>query len=772
MSNGEEDNIEQVLSDSVDEEKVEDRKIAESRKAFIANWLNRVRTAEKFWDERMFKQIRMNRLFVKGYQWQEAHMLLKDGPVPEDERSVVNVTQRHVKQQTAVLYGKNPKIVCRHKERMLLTAWDGTSAALERAVNTYAAAVQQMQIAASTNNQMAMQLAANQMGDAEAILKEADSYTKYKREARGLAKTLEMVMEHCVDEQPAPFKQKMKDLVRRTLIAKLAYIKVQFNRAKEPVPDKLRELERVQSQLAAIERLTKDASEGDIDLESDAGAEELRLRLEQLKAEVEVLVYEGLVYEYPDPTMLIPDTKVQNLRTFEGASWIAEKIYLTRPQIRDQHGIDVEGNGRSYTMKEAYGGPNGDGGLDSAFDAMQSISRDHATGDKSGEDGTSPGSSLNEGFYCLFEIYDRDTGMTFTICEGVDDYISQPSPPDFAQERFFPYRTLVFNEPDGPGDVVPMSDVELVKSMQMDINAATEGLLEHRVASRPGYMARKGTLSQTTKDNLATRQAHDLVEVEIADMNLPIEKAFSPIPMQAIDPNLYETGTAFTNILRVVGAQEADIGGTSGVTATESAIAQNAKSTATGSDVDALDEFLSDIMRTSGQLLLRNMSKETVLKIVGPSAVWPELTREEVIRDYYLEVEAGSTGRPNQAEEIQNFVQMAPFVFQTPGLSQEFLAKEVIRRLNDKIDLSEAIAAGSPSVQAINAAAMAASRPAGAPSSPSSPSSAGPQSGAANSPQMQGPQGQNNMPSTQPAQVNAAPRPDAGAAQQGGFAQV
>lgn len=77
---------------------------------------------------------------------------------------------------------------------------------------------------------------------------------------------------------------------------------------------------------------------------------------------------------------------------------------------------------------------------------------------------------------------------------------------------------------------------------------------------------------------------------------------------------------------------------------------------------------------------------------------WPQLTLAEIAGEIYLDVEAGSSGKPNQAVEINNWQQMLPFLIQMPGINPMWLAKETIRRLDDRLDLTEAIAAGMPSI--------------------------------------------------------------------------
>ena len=86
--------------------------------------------------------------------------------------------------------------------------------------------------------------------------------------------------------------------------------------------------------------------------------------------------------------------------------------------------------------------------------------------------------------------------------------------------------------------------------------------------------------------------------------------------------------------------------------------------------------------------------------------MWPTLTKAEVARDLYLEIEAGSSGRPNQAQELQNFERLAPILMQLPGIKPAFLVKQAIKRLDDKVDVDEAIADGLPSITSMNGGKM------------------------------------------------------------------
>ena len=139
------------------------------------------------------------------------------------------------------------------------------------------------------------------------------------------------------------------------------------------------------------------------------------------------------------------------------------------------------------------------------------------------------------------------------------------------------------------------------------------------------------------------------------------------------------------------------------------------------------------IARASGQILQREMSPEKVTEIVGPGAVWPEMTLAEIASEVFLEVEAGSTGKPNQAIEINNWKQILPMLLQMPGLEPTWVLRETLRRLDDRMDVTAAIAAGIPSIVAMNAQKQLAP-PQGAQADPQS------------DPSMQGGEGGNNAP--------------------------
>lgn len=158
------------------------------------------------------------------------------------------------------------------------------------------------------------------------------------------------------------------------------------------------------------------------------------------------------------------------------------------------------------------------------------------------------------------------------------------------------------------------------------------------------------------------------------------------------------------------------MGGVAKATATESSIAAASTAATVGSAVDDLDAFLTRVARAAGQILMGNMSEEQVMKIAGPGALWPQQSLQEIADEIFLEVQAGSTGKPNQAAEVQNWERMLPFLIQMPNMNPNWLLTETIRRLDDRLDPTEALAQNIPAIVAQNRMAQpAAGDPAASP---------------------------------------------------------
>lgn len=617
-----------------------------ARAALVKEWCSKVISAKAHW-EKVFKRMREDMDFVSGMQWKDQN--------DDCDLYTANITQRHVAMRVAALYAKNPRVVAKRKPRMDFALWSGEAVELQNAQNAMALAQQ----AGMPPDPQIM-----------ALMQDAHQGAQNRMMFDKVSKTLETLFEHVISGQSPDFKAQMKQLVRRVCVTGVGYVKVGFERATQPRPEDIEKIRGISEQIALIERLAQDIQDGKSS-EDSKDSEQLKLLMQELQSKPEVVVREGVVFDFPPSTSIIIDPKCRQLSAFVGAEWIAQEFMMSPDAIKEIYKVDV---GSAYT---AY---------------------------KDGKN--APGEGDKESECCsVWEIYSKKDRMVYVVVDGYPDFLVGPSSPYPELEGFWPIFPLVFNEVENEKQIFPQSDVRLIRPIQLEYNRVRQGLREHRAANRPAYAVPFGMLDQTDKDNLANRPPHAVIELRALQAGQAVDAVLQHIKPVAIDPALYDASMLVDDTLRIIGSQEANLGGTaaSGTTATEVSVAESTRMSSVGSNVDDLDEFLSVVCRAAGEIMLKEFSQEYVARIVGPGAVWPQLSRADIVEQLYLEIEAGSSGRPNKAVEVQNWERLAPILMQIPGVSPEWMARETIRRLDDKIDPTDIIIAAVPSIIAMNA---------------------------------------------------------------------
>lgn len=558
----------------------------------------------------------------------------------KNDKYVMPVINRHINLSVAQLYAKHPTVIAKRKEKLLYKIWDGKQDSL-------AAAMEAMS-----------------MGDVSQLplLEDILQAQQYMTMLDKTAKTMGLLWTYFMGEQEYDYKAQLKAAVRRTKVCCVSYVKLGYQRIMEPNPEKSGSIADLTSKIQLIERLLEEGKEPDYP-EGSPNIEELRLNLADLQQEAELVVREGPILSFPKAKAIIIDKKCAHLKTFVGARWVAEEFDMDCEDIEETYGKDVKA---AYTSYE----------------------------EKSNKE---KGSKAK-----VWEIWDRKARQVLTVCDGYPDFIREPMTPDVKIERFFTIFPIVFNEIESEKDLYPSSDVWLARHPQDEINRARQGVREHRVANRPWYASMKGALSEEDRARVSNHGAHEVIEFSGMGPDDDIKKKIQKPEMTAIDEGQYGTSEHFDDILRTVGTQEANFGPTSGATATESSIAENSRQSGQSDNVDDLDDVLTNLARAGGQLMLTELSKDIVLEIAGPGAVWPDhaITRTEMAKDLQLDIEAGSSGRPNRAAELADMERAAPTILQVPDFNSKPLLKKYLNLLN--IDLEEAIVEGMPSVTALN----------------------------------------------------------------------
>lgn len=678
------------------QEQPKEDKPAENRRALVHKILKDIQ-ADKRHHKKAFE--RMKRDMFIAYNGRE--------PSWHEENYKANIAGRHVKQKTAALFAKNPKAVANRIERLDFAIWDEDPETLLQAQEIVKlgqqvmAMQQEAEQAAATAAQQgdqgaAMALVEHQtaqamqpsepvpgFAEAVALIEDFTQGMERRKQVERLGKTLEIVYSKAMREQkPVEFKTGLKQTVRRACTTGVGYVELGFQREYGPRPATEEKLADARTRLEHLRSLAKQVEEGDID-QNDAEMAELEASIAALQAEPEIVIREGLIFDYPRSTKVIPDRLTKVLVGFIGARHITLEYEYTHDQVRELFDVNLE-KYKGYT-------PEGDRGKTVAQVAGELFDED---GDAIKND--------NCGLVRVWKRYDKVSGLVYYVADGYHDFLREPAAPDVFVEDFWPVYAITFNEVENEEKLFPPSDVALLEDMQNEHNRSRQGKREHREAARPRWGYAKSALSDDEDiEKIEKVKPFQAVGLNI-DPNTELEKVLQAFPVPGVDPNLYDTNEVFSDAQIVVGAQEAQLGGLAKATATESAIAASSSASSDQSSVDDLDMFLTTIARAAGQILLREMSEETVKALVGPGAFWPEISLADLAGEVYLEVEAGSSGRPNKAAEVSNWKNMLPFLIQMPGIKQTWLARETLKRLDDKMDLTDAIAEGVASTIATN----------------------------------------------------------------------
>lgn len=610
-----------------------------SRGSLVKALQDKVVRAKKHW-KKSFDRMSEDVDFYMGKQWSKSD---------SDDRYVANIVQSHVRQRVSALYAKNPKFTAKRRETMDFSMWDGDMAAFQSAQ----VAMQQAMANGQPPDPVVMQ-----------TMQDAQQGFERRRMLDRVAKTLEIVAHHQIAEQEPTFKGQMKQLVRRTCVTGVGYVKIGYNRTMRKRPEDVEKITDVTQQMATLERLMADKQDNIFD-EDHAKMEQLKQMLEELQNKQDVITKEGIAFDFPLTKTVIIDPKCRQLSGFVGADWIAQEFILDVEEVKEIYKVDL---GKSYTGYEDPGAADDD--------CKKAV---------------------------VWEIYSKKDNLCYVVAEGYHDFLKEPAAPELHLERFWPFFPLVFNEVESDKDIYPLSDVRLLTPVQREYNRARQGLREQRFANRPVYATYEGALSEKDMTNLQSHPANAVIKLQNLNPGQAVNSILQPIQHSPIDASLYDTNMLLEDMMRVVGSQEANLGGTGSSTATEVSVAEGSRMSSLSSNVDDIEDMLGELARSTGQVLLEQMDQETVKRIAGPGAVWPQLTANEIAQELQLEVEAGSNGRPNKAMQIQNFERLAPILLQIPGMNPEWLAKEAIRRLDDTMDMSDAIRAALPSIVAQNA---------------------------------------------------------------------
>jgi hypothetical protein len=619
--------------------------------ALVKQWISKITAAKAKW-EPDFKRMRKNMEFVSGLQWPGQKTL-------DSDWYVNNVTLRMVNQKVASLYAKNPTAVATRRQRLDFAIWNGETESLMEAMG-------QAQQIVDAGMPLPPDLAD--------FFKDVEEGRMRQHVTDKIGKTLEIVYGHAVDSQKPEFKQQLKQCVRRAVICGVAYGRPIFCRESEAynTPSSIDTKSGPNERAGRAQEIINRIEDGTVEQDSATTG-----TLKSLAASLGAMQERGklpekLEFDFCLSTAIIPDPRCRSLVDFVAARWIAQEYVLPVAEVNAIFGTSINiGNGGESGAKEVNTSVGVEG---KPIEAKDDI--------------------FSKQDVCLYEVFDYTTKTRFFVCDGWKDFVLAPEPVSPSISGFWHHFALTFNElevdPESKTSIFPPSDVQTMKSPQMEWNRTREDLRDHRRANSPRYIYRDGTISAEDLTKLVNAEPNSATALKSVPADMPLDKVIMAMPMMPIDPKMYETASSEQDIMLGGGMQQANLGPAQpNVTATVGTIAEQSRMNVSASNIDDLDGFLSRLAQAGGEMLLLEMSEEVVRRIAGVGAVWPsqDETREDYLNEVFLKIEAASSGRPNKAVDIANWRDLAPLLMQS-GANPVGLIEETAKRLDDTLDTS------------------------------------------------------------------------------------
>ncbi len=632
-----------------------------SEEQSVKLWTNRLRLATTHF-EPDFKRMRENIEFAANIQWAGQNAM-----DDTDDRYIANFITHHINQKVAGLYARDPKAIARTRKRLNYTLWDGT-------------VEQEMGAQMAVQGAMMAGMASPQAIQGLQLLQDIQQGKQLEQVCERVGNTLEILYGYQCDTQAPSFKFQMKQLVRRVVTCGVGFVRINYVEHFDHVLSSSLTDDSLAYRIKKAKSIMAGIQDDKIE-ESDPRVEQLRELLESVQSSVSqgdmTNVEQRLEFDFPQASDIIIDPECKSLKGFIGANWVAQKFLMSLDEansyfeLRGENMITVGGEFKQYA----------DDGLEMPKPSQDSKPDDIAKTPKG----------------CFWEVFDLKTKSSFFICDGWKFYVTKPTPVDPSINRFWPIFSLTFNDIEvQPGQKVhiyPPSDVQLLKSMQKEKNRTGQELREHRKVNRPFFYGLANTIDQTDLEKLANHETGEYIPLKQAPMGANgaqnVVDAIGKWTGIPIDPNLYSRNTINEDITSTVGSNLQQQGAPQKhVAATPAVIQEQARMSDVNSNVDDLDDLLSEMANAGGEIMLRKFQPDTVQRIVGRGAAFPDQQREDFLNQVYLDIVASSSGRPNKAVEIANFERIAPTMLQA-GANPIAVIEEAVKRLDDRLDVTK-----------------------------------------------------------------------------------
>jgi hypothetical protein len=544
-----------------------------------------------------------------------------------------------------------------------------------------------------------------------------DNMTKF-------AQTLELVVSRLWKD--GKLKPTGKKWVRAALSVGMGWVKGTFLTQQKPAPQLEQELSTYNDQLERIQAAQKAMGEGQggSDLETQKLA--IQESIVGLNARRQKQVRYGLVCDFARSEDIQVSLDVSDITEYPEAEWISIDMYVQTESLKSRFSRltdeDVKTAAKYYQRNVPLKGDGEEQVLgDSAQDPGQ-----YSTTAPDGQGLSPSGSSKVKSFAKVIEIWDRKNQLVRTMVDGVKTWAVEPYPPPQATERFYPFFGLWFYPVDGQRH--PQSLSWRLRKLQNEYSGTRSAQTLTRQRSIPGVIFNAGGLDPTEAEKLKNGVHGEYIALQ-GTGGVPVQNLFAPKPQAPYNPQLYDTEPTLSDMERISGVQEAlsqsaGAGSNEPKTATEAQIQQQGFQSRTGNDRDQLESGLDELALYTAECAIQECPLSWVQRVAGKNAFWlgpndmpeadpmtgqpgpptPGMDVEDLLTMVEVDIDAGTTGKPNTAADKANWATILPLLensllqirqFQTtdPDMATVLIRVlgETLKRMDDRLDLAEFI---------------------------------------------------------------------------------
>jgi len=516
------------------------------------------------------------------------------------------------------------------------------------------------------------------------------------------ARTLEIVISSLWKK--GNLKKPARKGVRSVLSNGEGWFKATMVSEKQPKPEVQKALNDAQdthARIIAQQKLLEDPQGQDPET-LEAEKDEKEKLIESLQEKLELAVTKMFVIDYVETENIQVSTDINSIENYTDADWIGNELYIPKDDALarfDRLEAEDIKSAKIYYQRppKALTTREFDDGL------LQSATAEAAQGFT-----THNSSQESPAFVRCVEIWDRRDKQIRTIIDGVKKWAKEPYPPPYPTSRFYPYFYFAFYEVDGQRHAQSLS-WRLYK-LQDEYASVRSNFRLARQRSIPGVLFNATMLDEVEAKKLQESTSQEYTALRPSDPSIPLAQLFAPKPVAAIDMRLYDPTLILNDLERASGVQEALSAAVNSPgnpkTATEANIQQSGTQARTTANRDSLEGMLTELAQYTAEQALQCLDTRDVQRLAGTKAFWPvNMSIEDLFTLVEIQIEAGSTGKPRQATDMQVWGTILPLIQKSlQEIEQAFaqgntpmanalieLVKETMLRLGDESDVERFI---------------------------------------------------------------------------------